>query len=304
MIVLPNSTPYFHEYEHATTFRHSKNVIVNTYGNNDKIFLYTQLTDNYVNPVANLTTEAGFIDIFAADLVGCQEEYVIKVNNYVENGKDKVMFNVYKPSLSGLPKLYTRTFYFPTVYKDHRDNESITPKNYYTGDFDGDGRIEILAVSFHNPIGDTTKPSKCYLFDLVNNTILFQGHIFPYCEEMVGTRQPSGQDAANNSDKLIMLDYDGDGKTDICHIGDSGLSVYTFNTSGSAITAQKITSSSILKKADLKNRDLLTGDFNGDGLADLLVPPLKALSNNDNWTIYNSKGNGAFKATNFTSEFS
>ena len=43
------------------------------------------------------------------------------------------------------------------------------------------------------------------------------------------------------------------------------------------------------KKADLKNRDLLTGDFNGDGLADLLVPPLKALSNNDNWTIYNSK---------------
>ena len=65
---------------------------------------------------------------------------------------------------------------------------------------------------------------------------------------MVGTRQPSGQDAANNSDKLIMLDYDGDGKTDICHIGDSGLSVYTFNTSGSAITAQKITSSSILKR--------------------------------------------------------
>ena len=71
------------------------------------------------SPMPNLKTEAGFVDIFCADIAGKQEEYVIKVNDLVVNDNDQVTFNVYRSNLySGLSILYTRSFSFPTVYSD------------------------------------------------------------------------------------------------------------------------------------------------------------------------------------------
>lgn len=49
--------------------------------------------------------------------------------------------------------------------------------------------MEILAVSVHQPFGDTSKPSKCYIFDLPNNKILYQGHVLPFNVEFVGVQQ-------------------------------------------------------------------------------------------------------------------
>lgn len=96
---------------------------------------------------------------------------------------------------------YERSYYFPTVYTDADGGNSIQPKFYYTGDFNGDGKIEILAVSAHQPFNDPSKPTNCYLFDLENNSILYQGHVFPYVVTFVGTSITDSWDAANRSDK-------------------------------------------------------------------------------------------------------
>ena len=298
LIVLPNLNPYWKHYRHSTMFRHSQNRFDNMYTGNEKIFLYAGLKDNLASPMPNLFTEKGFVDIICADLEGKQEEYVIKINNFVDSNNDHVVFQVYRSNLySGLSKLYTRTYNFPTVYKDADDGKSIQPKFYYTGDFNGDGKMEVLAVSVHQPFGDTGKPSKCYIFDLAGNRILYQNHVLPYNVDFVGTQQSDPKAANNNTDKLLVMDYDGDGKTDICHINESGVNIYTFDVSGSTLTARKVATYTGLTKSGLVNRDVLLGEYNGDGLMDLLVSPT---GSSTTWTVYNSKGNGQFESAAFS----
>ena len=301
LIVLPNKNPYWKHYRHSTAFRHSQNRFDNLYLGDEKIFLYAGLKDNLASPMPNLLTESGFVDIISGDLEGKQEEYVIKINDLVVNNNDQITFKVYRSNLySGLARLYTRNYSFPTVYTDADDGKSIQPKYYYAGDFNGDGKMEVLATSVHQPFGDTGKPSKCYVFDLVNDKILYQSHVFPFNIDFVGVQQSDSDAANNNSDKLLVMDYDGDGKTDICHINDNGVDVYTFETSGTNIVgAKKIASYTGLNKAALENRRLLMGEFNGDGLIDLLVSP-SSQGADSKWTVYNSKGNGQFDKSTFS----
>lgn len=297
LIALPNLNPYWKHYRNSTMFRHSQNRFDNKYTGEEKIFLYAGLKDSWASPMPNLFTEKGFVDIVCADLEGKQEEYVIKINNSVVSNNDQVVFHVYRSNLySGLSKLYTRTYNFPTVYTDADDGKSIQPKFYYTGDFNGDGKMEVLAVSVHQPFGDTSKPSKCYIFDLAGNRIIYQNHVLPYNVEFVGTQQSDPKAANNNTDKLFVMDYDGDGKTDICHINESGVNIYTFDVSGSTLTARKVATYTGLKKSGLANRDILLGEYNGDGLMDFLVSPTGSATT---WTVYNSKGNGQFESTTF-----
>lgn len=300
LIVLPNKNPYWKHYRHATAFRHAQNRFDNHYGGDEKIFLYAGLKDNFASPMPNLLTEKGFVDIICGDLEGKQEEYIVKINDNVVNNSDQITFNVYRSNLySGLARLYTRNYNFPTVYTDTHRDKSIQPKFYYTGDFNGDGKMEVLAVSVHRPFGDTGKPSKCYVFDLVNNKILYQNHVFPLNIDFVGVQQTDPDAADNNSDKLLVMDYDGDGKTDICHINEDGVNIYTFETSGTNIVGtRKIASYTGLRKSALANRRLLMGEFNGDGLTDILVSP-SSKGADRTWTVYNSKGNGQFDKSTF-----
>lgn len=304
LISLPSLNPYWKHYRHSTMFRHSQNRFDNRYTGDEKIFLYAGLKGNMADPMPNLTTGAGFVDILCADIEGKQEECVIKVNNQVVNNNDQVTFNVYRSHLlGGLGRLYTRTYNFPTVYTDADKGKSIQPKFYFSGDFNGDGKMEIMAVSVHQPFGDTGKPSKCYIFDLAGNKILYQNHVLPYNVDFVGTQQSDPKAAANNSDRLFVMDYDGDGKTDICHINESGVNIYTFDISGSTMTPRKVATYTGLKKADLANRDVLLGELNGDGLMDLLVSPSSDAGGGYLWTVYNSKGDGQFDKSTFSGTF-
>lgn len=295
LITLPNLNPYWKYYRHSTAIRHSRNYFVNNYTGTEKIFLYTGLDDGWAFPMPNLLTEAGFIDVLCADLDGKQQEDVIKINNLEDGGKDKLTFSVYSSNLySGMAKKYARTYNFSTIYEDKDKRKSIQPKFYYIGDFNGDGKQEVLAVSVHQPFGDTTKPSKCYVFDLNNDKILYQNTVFSYNIEFVGTRQGDAKAAANNSDKLFVFDYDGDGKTDICHISSTGANIYTFDVSGTSLFARKVATYSGLTVSSLVNRQLYLGDFNGDGLMDFLRSPSSTMKDDASWTVFYSKGDGSF----------
>lgn len=294
LISLPNQNPYFKYYLSGNTFKFN-----NLYSDDEKIYLYAGLKETLADPMPNLVTGPGFIDILCADIVGKQDEYVIKINDSVVSNLDRVTFSVYRANpYAGLAKLYERSFSFNTVDTDIRGYTSIQPKYYYSGDFDGDGRMEILAVGAHRPFGASSQDSKCYLFDLENNSLLYSGHIFDYIVDFVGTKQSDAAAAANNTDKLFVFDYDGDGKTDICHINDSGINIYTFEVANTAFTPKKVYTDNSLKKSDLKDCDILLSDCNGDGLIDILVTPPNTNSSTL-WSIYNSKGNGSFEKTTF-----
>jgi len=298
LIVTPYPQWYSYWQHHlgATYFRHSQNRFDNYYSGTEKIFLYTGLNSSWASPMPNLTTEAGFIDVLCANVDGKYEDEVIKVNDVVSGSNDKVTFNVYSASATtGLGFRYplnSRTFNFPTVLTDANGGKSIHPKFYFTGDFNGDGKMEVLAVSCNQPFGWTDNPTKCYLFDLDSNIKLYEGQSFAYNVTFVGTNQADPDIAAQNTDRLYVLDYDGDGKSDICLINTNGAYIYTFDISGSSYSMRQVAFYSGLKRSDLDGRELLLGEFNGDGKPDFLLSP--KVKDTD-WYIFYSMGNGQFE---------
>lgn len=301
LIVFPNKNPYFHRVRHSTAFRHTQNQIENQYEGDEKIFLYSGLTNNNtVLPNLSLVTGTGFIDMLCADLTGSQEDCIIKINDYVDNGKDKLVFTVYKSNgVTGLAKAYERTYTFDTAYKDPDDRWSIQPKHFFSGDFDGDGKSEILAVCAYSPLGSNTNmPAKVYVFDLENNSIKYNAPLFTFNEKFVDKDTTDPMDVTNNSDKVFVTDFDGDGRTDICHVCNSGLYLYRLTKAGSSYTGVSAGSFNKITKSTLENRDIMPADVNGDGLVDIIVSPLQT-EYDYKWNFWLSKGNGTFDALSF-----
>ena len=285
IISYQNCNPY--HYLNSIFFRG----FINDYDNsnvNTTIYHYPHLSNSYIGPTPSLSIGTGFIRMLCADLAGKLEEYPIKINNVVDGDYDKVTFSVYKKSSIGYHTLsYTRNFSFQTVYT-YNGRKSIQPKDYFVGDFNGDGKTEVLAMSVHNPFGETTLPSKCYIFDLENNELLMDTHILDY----VKVFSSSGM-----SDIIEAFDYDGDGKTDICHINQDGIKFYSFEqtATGMTCTANPVTYTE-LNKSSFSNKRILFGDFNGDGLVDILQSPTlsSGINGSPYWYVYFNKGDGNY----------
>ncbi|MBQ3636703.1 MAG: VCBS repeat-containing protein [Bacteroidales bacterium] len=300
LIVLPNKNPYMRETRRAKINRHSRNRINNLYSGTEKIFLYADLQADLAAPIPNLTTGAGFIDILCADIDGVHEDRIVKINNFVENGKESLVFTVYRSSTTtGISHQYTRTFTLPTAYEDNDGGWSVLPKRFFIGDFNGDGRQDIMAISADNVFADNSGGSICYVFDLPNNRIAYQTSGIKYYENFVGSGQPDPQDAANKSDKIFTVDFDGDGKTDLCHISETGTRVYGFDGSNFSLSLLAATASP--NKDFLKDRSFLLGDFNGDGLVDIFVSPSVKDKYDKKWAKFISRGNGTFEYATFYS---
>lgn len=299
LIVLPNLNPYWQNY--GMVFGNHNGIwYENKFTGQEEIFLYAGLEDSWAMPMPNLTTGTGFLDIFCADLEGTQEEFIIKANNVIDNGNDKLTFTVYRSRLiGGLETLYTRTYTLGKAHVDSKGGQSLTPKFFYPGDYNGDGKMEVMVMTPYDSFQDGKEISKCYVFDLANNMTLYQsGGFLRYHVTFVGLAQPDPKAAANNSDKLLQLDYDGDGKTDLCHISDSGMDIYTFmRSSGSNLIPARMTHNSSVTRQSLVNKDIMVGEFNGDGLTDFLVSPARGSSTT--WYIYYSMGNGNLEQISF-----
>lgn len=93
------------------------------------------------------------------------------------------------------------------------------------------------------------------------------------------------------------MDYNGDGKTDLCHIHSTGMSIYTFNQNGSTWTANLAAPAYTgLNKSTLEDIFWSIGDFNGDGLMDIVCSARRDWLTT-NWTFFYSKGDGTFSSS-------
>lgn len=299
LIVYPNDYPYYHVTRDAGVLYHSQNYFQNTYNANDAAFIYTKLDpDQSANITANKTLGDNFITFLTAALDGDQQESIIKVNNGVSGNNELLSFTVFLKNASGIYQRYAvRNFYYTTAHTDPDGNKSVKPKFYYTGDFNGDGKMEVMAISADNPFGETNNPSTCYIYDLNSYSTLYSNNLLHFQKSFPGIYSGNVVNAItaeNNSDKIFTVDYNGDGKTDLIHINSSGTDIYEFSVSGNTWTAQKVVTYTGLNRSGLENRSISVGDYNGDGLTDFIVSSPRNSSGGTAWTFYFSKGDGYF----------
>ena len=295
ILFYPNKNPYYLKKISILPLSYLQNY----YEPNTVILLYDNLNGgNTINQNARLIAGNGFIQMLTANLDGWKQECIVKINNVVDNIYDKVTFVAYQKAAIGIVKKDSCIFSDSTVYTDNYGNKSVWPKYYYTGDFNGDGKAEIMAISAADPFETGSGTSMCYIYDLNNHTTLYSDSLFNFVKYLEGIERSANQ-AENLSDKVFTMDYNGDGKTDLCHIHSTGMSIYTFNQNGSTWTDSLAATYTGLTKSSLENVFWSIGDFNGDGQTDLVCSGSMGILGNIYWNFYYSKGDGTFaQATN------
>lgn len=295
ILYFPNYNPYHHIVTGGGFGNNSRNYFENRFNSTDYCFIYGTIAEGSYNTPFSYTLGDNYITTLTADLDGERHESIIKINNAVSGSSDVITAKVYKKAGTGMVYQYTRTYSYSTVYTDASGNKSIKPKFYYTGDFDGDGRMEMMVMTSTNPFGDTGNLSACYIYDLKNNTTLYSGNLIDFHKEFEtsGSTTLTSVGAENASDKVFTIDYDGDGKTDLCHINSNGMDVYTFNKSGNTLAAELVATHTNLYRNLLVNNFFSIGDFNGDGLSDIIRSGADIYGNVD-WYFHYSKGDGTF----------
>ncbi len=300
LIFVRNKFPYVIIYND----RADCNAFYNEYEVEDTIFIYTQLEGGIRMRPVELKTEHCFVDIICANIDGKGKDEVIKINDSIVTGitpqVSLAVFDVYEVKENGgVNKKYTRYFGTQALKIPNLRSRVDHPRYHFSGDFNGDGKAEIFTISCQHPLGMTEYTSMCYLFDLEENKMLYSAHVFPYSVEFLGVNQTDPQAAFYNTDRLFVIDYDGDGKSDICLINDEGTHIYSFVVNNGVYNMEKIATYTSLKKDGLKNRKLLIGEFNGDGKADLLLSPQMGLSTDKTWSVFYAKGNGQYEKKTF-----
>ena len=161
------------------------------------------------------------------------------------------------------------TFSIRPPFPNNSYNLAANNYNLQTGDFDGDGRTDILHL---------VSPSEVRVF-LSNGDGTFR----------LGPAWNPGCDISYNNYKVFIIDADGDGRSDVLHFAnDTFVRVWLSKGDGT------------FKKLDRFPADdsyalsqnayaFTTGDFNGDGLTDLLH-----FVDRDSVRVWLNKGDGTF----------
>lgn len=163
------------------------------------------------------------------------------------------------------------------------------------GDFDGDGTSEILVLS--NPNGYLPLDHS-YLFGQKYSPVVGTGSNARR-EMKLLPNMPFNAEGINNNDQwnratIMPFDYNGDGKTEILYVKQGVAKIYELNVTFDQNNNPTIHSPAFLEVAagnypTSMHQTILPGDFNGDGIADLLTFNATA-----QWSIAYGDGKGHF----------
>lgn len=224
-----------------------------------KLNLYPGIGSNSAYAL-NFEVESGFNSAFCANIDYVPGDEIVRINSGVMSGKDVVRIAAYAPAYMNTGvDLKEDVYYFTGDAIKKKDTYSFCPKTYLSGDFTGDGKDEIFAVSMNAPLDMAQHKSVCYLFDL--DQILspvFQRPVFNY---------------NMGADMVTVVDFDGDGKADICHIHPAGFDIYTFVPVNGDWQLNKIYSDNRISNSFLSDKRMLLSDVNGDAKTDFIISP-------------------------------
>lgn len=206
---------------------------------------------------------------------------------------------------SSINTQYSRVVNFPLDLVDETCNATclvtnevykVFPKKIISGDFNGDGLTDIIAIDVlasrkyckENIANgrctasiETAFSAKAYFVDLkrdnTTNFLFYAGNI---------------ANGLDTNTKVEVGDFNGDGKSDIFIFDLNYVKVYGLSDTNQLVLLYQ---NSTADTDITLNKPILTGDYNGDGKTDILIP--KALGS-DIWYKYTSTGASLLKEEN------
>ncbi|WP_300486515.1 FG-GAP-like repeat-containing protein, partial [Flavobacterium sp.] len=151
------------------------------------------------------------------------------------------------------------------------------PKVFLSGDFNGDGLTDLIAVE------KSISYTQTYEHNTYDRVRLGGGSYFVNLDKRLTNDfvNNAGQLAMTDYSIIRVVDYNGDGKSDILVFDSGKVTVYTLNDNNRLIQLSTYADSSINL-----NYPILMGDYNGDGKADFILPT----GNGHNFVKYSSTG--------------
>jgi RHS repeat-associated protein len=230
------------------------------------------------------TAGDGFQTISSADVDGDGRDEVVKVNfGTFDEDDSKLNVTVYSfTSVSYTSRSFSVDVYGKIACPDpnHPDEPVYSPmsRNYYFGDFLGNGKTQLLTVSHQADLSQLFFQTPHFaLIDLENGTLL--------CDTPANNLLIRD----NTLERFNVMDMDGDGKAEFHDFltGD----VYSFGNNSFTLSSGNHS----LSEAVLFNPHLILGDINADGLLDFIVPPAYSQevyppNSAYEWTVYTNTG--------------
>lgn len=193
---------------------------------------------------------------------------------------------------------YEKVATFPTVAVreiiscQNTVSQKIFPKKILTGDFNGDGLTDVIAIDMEIAesyfIGlcnmkkyNTITSKKVYFIDLKrDNTTNFS----TYSGELASV--------ITSTSKVEAADINGDGKSDFIVFENGRATIYTLNDNNQLVLLFDYSDAQITLNSNFP----LLGDYNGDGKTDFMIPDDLNKSTTV-WIVYTSTG------TSFSKEY-
>lgn len=183
----------------------------------------------------------------------------------------------YYPSLQ-----YTKTIFFPTenISDCYNTNTVIFPKKFLSGDFNGDGLTDAIAIDL--PLNSITcdYDGNSYSTEIDSQNVYF----VDLKKDVNNSATPIGNinEIINTTTKVEVIDFNNDGKSDFMVLTEGKVTVYTLGATNNLIVLTTYTDAGV--KAD---KPCLLGDYNGDGKTDFVIPQTVG---QDSWCFYQATG--------------
>ena len=247
-----------------------------SYPPDKKLFFIHTVSDQAT--VDTITVGRGFQTAEAVDVDGDGLDEIVMVNcdttyNAIFSALSDMKIRVYKCNSSGSHTLFKAH----TVQVEGALNigSAYYPYNrtYRWGDFTGEGKVQLLVVSYEeNGYSEDQQPSSTLIDLETGQRILYEQNL--------------AQVTPQHENRLICMDIDGDGRTEVCYATNNGLYIYQWEPSTSRFS--RITIAGNIPRDPFDSGDMYIADVNSDGYVDIIQAP----ETGSQWTVFVNTGTG------------